>query len=398
MKNKAEEFVFHICRGTFLSLWTYANPRGKKNKELCDILAACGPDIIIFSVKEIQVSESSDIETVWKRWNRRAVKESAKQVYGAERWLKSAPHVIKKDGGQGLGLPSKNDQKIHRIVVALGGKDKVPIFYGDFGKGFVHVFDEISFDIILQELDTISDFIKYLTAKERFYMAGKKTPFLAGEENLLALYLHSGRKLPEKYTAVLMEGEMWDSFVKKPEYLRKKEEDKISYFWDDVIEDIAKYVLKGNLEFSSSPDDGEIILRIMAREERFSRRILGKLFAEFIHLSSENKVRSRMLRSPSGIIYVLLALPHTVDRKYRCAELGSRCFITRGQNLDFKTVIGIATEISKPGVGHSFDLYYLYLPNWTEEHQKQMELLQKETGFFVNPVRAEAHEDEYPQE
>lgn len=397
MKNKAEEFVFHICRETFLSIWSYANPRGKDDKELCDILAVCGPDIIIFSVKEIQVSEGGDIETAWKRWNRRAVEKSAKQVYGAERWLKSATHVIKNDGGQGLGLPSENDQKIHRIVVALGGKDKVPIFYGDFGKGFVHVFDEISFGIILQELDTISDLIKYLTAKERFYMAGKETPFLAGEENLLALYLHSGRKLPENYTAVLIEGELWDSFVKKPEYLRKKEEDKISYLWDDVIEDIAKDVLKGNLEFSSSPDDGENILRIMAREERFSRRILGKSFAEFIHLSSENKVRSRMLPSPSGIIYVLLALPHAIDRKYRRAELGLRCFVTRGLNLDCKTVIGIATEQSKPGVGHSFDLYYLYLPDWTEEHQKQMESIQKDTGFFMNPAKTEVHEDEYPQ-
>jgi len=103
MKNKAEEFVFHICRETFLSIWSYANPRGKDNKELCDILA--------------------------------------------------------------------------------------------------------------------------------------------GEENLLALFLHSGRKLPENHTAIPIEGESWDSFVKKPEYLRKKEEDKISYLWDDLIEDIAKDVL-----------------------------------------------------------------------------------------------------------------------------------------------------------
>jgi len=66
--------------------------------------------------------------------------------------------------------------------------------------------------------------------------------------------------------------------------------------------------------------------------------------------------------------------------------------------LDCKKVIGIATEKSKPGIGHSFDLYYLYLPNWTEEHKKQMESLQKETGFFVNPTKTEAHEDEYPNQ
>jgi hypothetical protein len=395
--NKAEEFVFHVCKETFLSLWSYANPLGKSGKELCDILVVCDPDIVIFSVKEIELKESGDVRTDWDRWNRRSIEESAKQIYGAERWLRNATRVIKSDGSSGLRLPVERERRYHRVVVALGSKNKVPMVYGDLGKGFVHVLDELSFGIILQELDTISDFINYLLGKERFYMAGKETPFLAGEENLLALYLHSGKKLPENYDVVHIEGELWDSFTKKPEYLRKKEEDKVSYVWDHVIEDVAKDVLKGNLEFSSSPEDGEIILRTMAREDRFSRRILGKSFAEFIILSSQNKVRARLLRSPSGIIYVLLALPHTIERKYRRAELGVRCFIARGLNLDCKTIVGIATEQSKPGVGHSFDLYYLNLPKWTDKHQKRMEEIQKESGFFAKPVSTESHEDEYPQ-
>jgi len=396
MKNKAEEFVYKVCRETFLSLWSYANPLGKDDKELCDILVVCEPDIIIFSVKEIKVTESEDVETDWKRWNRRAIEESANQVYGAERWLKSATHVIKSDGTPGLDLPAGKEQKIHRVVVALGGKDKVPIIFGDLGKGFVHVLDEISFGIILQELDTVTDFIEYLSAKERFYLAGKETPLLAGEENLLAFYLHNGRKFPNNYDTVIIEGDLWNAFIKKPEYLKKKEEDKNSYFWDAVIEDIGKDILKGNLEFSKSPDDGETILRTMARESRFSRRILGKSFAEFIRLSSENKVRARMLPSPSGIIYVLLALPHTFDREYRRAELGMRCFIARGLNSECKTVIGIATEQYKPRLGHSFDLYYLYKPDWTEKDQAHMKSIQQESGFFLNSKRTEADEDEYP--
>lgn len=397
MKNKAEEFVFHICRETFLSLWSYANPLGKNGKELCDILIVCDPDIVIFSVKEIHLTQSEDPATDWERWNRRAVEESAAQAYGAERWIKSATHVIRSDGSRGIGLPSSDKQQIHRVVIALGGKDKVPMVHGDMGKGFVHVFDEISLEIILKELDTISDFLEYLGAKERFYTLGKETPWLAGEENLLALYLHRGRTLPENYDVVMFDGDLWKAFIEKPEYQRKKQEDKISYLWDDVIEDIAKDVSKESLEYSASPDDGEKILRVMARENRFSRRILGKSFADFIRLSSENKVRSRILRSPASIIYVLLAHPHTTDRKYRRAELGVRCFIARGLYLDCHTVIGIATEQSKPGVGHSFDLCFLYLPQWEGRHKARMEQLQKESGFFAHPVKSEAHEDEYPQ-
>ena len=133
MKNKAEEFVFHICKKTFLSLWSHANPLGKAGKELCDLLVVCEPDIVIFSVKEIMLTESKDVQTDWKRWNRRAIEESAGQVYGAERWLKTATHVIKNDGSPGIKLPARDEQRIHRIVVALGGKDKFPMFYGDIG-------------------------------------------------------------------------------------------------------------------------------------------------------------------------------------------------------------------------------------------------------------------------
>ena len=36
--NDSEEFVYQISHKSFLSLWSYANPRGKNSKELCDIL------------------------------------------------------------------------------------------------------------------------------------------------------------------------------------------------------------------------------------------------------------------------------------------------------------------------------------------------------------------------
>ncbi len=397
MVNKAEQFVFQVCKRSFLSLWSYINPQGKNNKELCDILIVCEPDIIIVSVKEVKVTKNKDITINWKRWNRNAIEESVKQIYGAERWMKSASNVIRKDGTKGLAFPKKEEQRIHRIAVALGRGEEVPMFYGDFGKGFVHVLDKIAFNIILQELDTIKDFIEYLSAKEEFYSSKAQTPLLAGEENLLALYLSQGRKFPDEYDSVFLDNNLWEGMIKKPEYGKKKEADKISYVWDRLIDDISKSVLENKLEYSSSPGHGEIILRAMARENRFSRRILGKLFAEFIALSSKNILRARMTPGPSGILYVFLAIPHTIERKYRIAELGTRCFVARGLNQDFDTIIGIATEQSKKGVGHSFDLYYLHKPDWTKKDQAHMEGIQKDCGFFVSSVKTKAQEDEYPQ-
>jgi hypothetical protein len=103
-----------------------------------------------------------------------------------------------------------------------------------------------------------------------------------------------------------------------------------------------------------------------------------------------------MLCSPSGIHYVFLLAPHDIDRKYRAAELGGRCFIARGLNPNSQRVIGIATEQPEPGKGFSFDIFYLHQPNWTAEDQRRMEYAQKQFGWFSNSTASHFKADEYP--
>ena len=78
----SERFTRDICTQSFLSLWCYNNPIGKKNKELCDVLVVCDPDIVCFSVKEITL-EDGDNEIHQERWKRKAIDASLKQLYGA---------------------------------------------------------------------------------------------------------------------------------------------------------------------------------------------------------------------------------------------------------------------------------------------------------------------------
>lgn len=47
---------------------------------------------------------------------------------------------------------------------AFGGKKEYPLETGEFGSGFVHVFDEQSTFTVLNELDTITDFVNYFKA------------------------------------------------------------------------------------------------------------------------------------------------------------------------------------------------------------------------------------------
>jgi hypothetical protein len=395
--NDTERFVYQVCRKSFLSLWSYANPQGRTpGKELCDILVVCEPDIIIFSVKDVRLGHSGDSSIDWARWRKRAIEASCKQIYGAERWIKSSPHVIRSDGTLGLPFPKDPEQRIHRIAIALGSKGELPISSGDFGKGFVHVFDETSFSIILKELDTVDDFVTYLTDKENLCSSGIEIMLQGGEEDLLALYLHSGRTFPTNCDLVMVDDTLWRSLANKGEYKAKKRADNESYAWDRLIERFCYNVLHGNLEFGNSLTDSEASLRTMARENRFSRRGLGKSFLEFIELSGQKKVRSRMTRSLSGVVYVFLAVPHGQDRHARVAELGIRCFVARGINRDSKRAIGIATEQYEAGKGFSLDLCHLYKENWTAEDEAHMESIQKELGYFSKPVRNSVHEDEYP--
>jgi hypothetical protein len=95
----AERYLQRLCDRSFLSLWSYPGvfrdqkADGKKGdgKELCDLLVVCGDDILIFSDKSCKFPDSGDIQLDWCRWFKKAVMESAKQVWGAERWLREFP-------------------------------------------------------------------------------------------------------------------------------------------------------------------------------------------------------------------------------------------------------------------------------------------------------------------
>ena len=393
--NAAEQFVYNLCRKSFLSLWSYMNPRKKPNgKELCDVIVVCEPDVIIFSVKHVTMPKNGTPEVNMSRWRRRAVEESVAQLYGAERILKSLTTVIKSDSSLGIELPPLGERRIHRVAVALGSEGSVGLPYGDFGKGFVHVLDEASTDILLSELDTVTDFVKYLLAKEHFVESTHLV--CGGEEDLLAAYLNDGRKFSKHADVVFVDDGGWTQFQQKPEYKRKKVADEGSYAWDRLIEIFCRDMLHGNLEFSPGLAGTERAIRRMAREDRFSRRVMGKAFSEFLDQSHE--IRARRVTSPSGVVYVFLARPHGYPRETRTAELSNRCFVARGLSPDATVVVGLATEQYTAGKGFSLDLVHMYKPEWGEKDQEVMDGMQRDLGYFVKPHLTQTSEDEYPSQ
>lgn len=281
--------------------------------------------------------------------------------------------------------------------MALGGKGKVPYEQGDFGKGYVHVLDEVSLRIVLSELDTITDFVDYLSAKENLTERGVARFMEGQEEDLLAFYIHQGRRFPEGPDLLVIGDNLWSAMIKKPEWKARKDADRESYVWDGLIETL--YKLNHALEMAPADvlDTLDGALGIMARETRFSRRVVAQGFNAFMRDAANERTRARVMPSLSGVRYVFLASGRDEDREERRRELDLRCFVARGMD-DFAgdTVVGIATERHKQNEGFSLDAVRITKPQWTKHDQRIMEGIQRDLGYFANPLRSRASGDEFP--
>lgn len=378
--TRTEKLVFDLCNSTFLSLWSFANPLGKKDKELCDVLVICEPDIIIFSVKDIQIKDSGNPEVDFNRWIERAIKSSAKQIHGAERFLESSTQVKLNDGKTIIDI-TKNNRRIHRVAVAFGRGDRFPLQYGDFGNGFVHVFDEKAVEIVLKELDTITDFVNYLDSKEKFIREGK-FPFTYSEEDMLAYFISNNFSFPEEADVVIFESDLYEGLSKDSKYQEILAQLSISYVWDNLIEKLVEDFKNGLLINDVTRNELELTIRQMAREDRNKRKFLSEKFLEFVGYFEEPKAVSRLIKSNDDLIHVFL-LGDFNDRETRMRELQLRCFVARSK-FDCTKIIGLATEkYSKDG--YSMDFSYSHYPDFDDESIQKAKELSEDLDYFNNP-------------
>lgn len=290
----SEEYLKALCEKTFLSLWSYPNiyrDQGKpkdvgSGKEICDLLVVFENHIIIFSDKHCDFQNNEDEDLNWKRWFNRAIKESAKQAWGAEKWIRNFQNRIFLDKNctipLPIDLPKKNEMKLHLVVVAHGVSEKIseklggsgslminsdikgikdhthPFMIGDLdpNKTFIHVLDDFFLETLMSTRDTISEFVKYLEKKEKLMRS--RIVFAAGEEELLAIYLKRVKDgehdfdLPSDMDGIaLMEG-YWENFKSHPQRLAQIKSDSISYVWDRLIEKFSKHALAKNQYFVSA--------------------------------------------------------------------------------------------------------------------------------------------------
>ncbi len=447
----AERYLAKLCKRSFLSMWSYPGvfrDQGRHahkgdGKEVCDLLVVFENHVLIFSDKDCELFGGEHIQQNWARWFRKAVQNSAKQVWGAERWIKTFPNRLFLDRQCKipfpLNLPEPSNATFHRIVVAhgasracrehLGGSGSFMLYNRLIGdahlnesftigqldpdKGYVHVFDDTTLTILLETLDTITDFTAYLTKEERF-LTGRRVVFAAGEEELLAVYLRGLNEagehdfiIEENLDGVAFEEGFWDAFVVSPERSAQIDADKISYFWDELIEKFSFHAMTGTQYLTSGQPlrDQEIMFRFLAREPRTRRRMLSKRFRDAIQKSTQlekNCYVSVVEPSRTGDpFYVFLFLRRRPEfseesnRNVRGNLLMNYCRVVKVIYPQAIHIIGIATEAGFPSI-RSEDFVYLNASEWTPEDEAEAREIQRQFRLLQNITRHEGREREYP--
>lgn len=374
----SEKYVASLCEKSFLPFWSFPNPLGKKDKELCDVLVVCGNTIILISVKDIQVSNHKDKNIQYTRWVKKAVDDSIQQLYGAERFLKNVSEIKLKNRVTKVNLPGIKVRTIYRIAIAFGSDYDFPLPMGINNRGFVHVFDEKSTATIISELDTITDFTRYLKAKENFLISNHM--LLPEETDFFALYIQTGLEFDYPVDSIAGSGGLWESYIKSEDYRDWRKRIVPSFIWDYMIAQLHTYHIKDDTN-NQRIQDLENAIRIINQEDRIHRTELGLALDNAI----KRKSKGRMLLPQKDAKHMYVFMPLTIknwDSKEK--ELELRCIVARYLNPSVNTVIGIG--IGSNGKDDSvYDICYHYIPETSDDFIKQAREIQQELGYFESP-------------
>ena len=430
-----ERQLAQLCDQTFLKLWSFPNPCCEDGKELCDLIVVFENEVLIFFDRESRRFDSNpeDVNLAWKRWRKEVIDKQVATAHGAERYIREGRRIYL-DAKQAQQFPIPIDlqnARFHKIVVAHGIKEackqssplnvsgSLAISYGPMATNMedmpffveidrenpVHILDTENLEIALKELDTIFDFTAYLDAKIEAIQRHQHLSY-CGEEDVIAHYFlnfddkkkrHMIGTLNQLDGVHIGEGE-WADFTKCNPYLRRKEADKTSYFWDRLLQITSNNALKGTLGGNSQPFEGKSAIHFMAKEPRFSRRALSDHMLRSIRDFPENDepiVRNVSLM-PSfyeGTCYVFLQLK-AIDptrsleelRELRQAMLEIACAAAKLKFPEFQRVIGIATSAPKfAGKTNSEDMLLMEFDDWNAERKAHYEEENRELRFFETP-------------
>lgn len=404
-----------------------------------------GSDLVVCSDKSIAYDEGIDPALAWSRWFRRSIQHGLAQVDGAVRWLRDFPDRVYRDSqcSEKLDAIPSTGQTFHRIVIANGIRatcqkvhrleepgglrvdtklrtieemDKTPLTVGllPSSTGFVHVFDETALQLVLSELDTARDFIDYLKRRESFLTSKSRIRY-ASEEQLLAIYLTTVNEdgehdfvLPENvrpYDSITFSSDFWPELRESKEYASRRNANKVSYFWDAMLERF----LKNSQAFSNRPSADISLEKInlfylLASTSRFHRRMLCEGWLALCQSDSDRPIRTAVNYSANypecAFLFVCLYnLEQNLalqDADYRARYFGQWAYAIKVQ---FPRSARVAAVIQSMDPAFPFEDMFVYQTEpWTDEDQVHACKLRDQLGIHLGSgtvINSRAHE--YPE-
>ena len=393
--------------------------------------------MFVFFDRESELPEApdKDPQVLWDRWKRNVIDRQINTAHGAERYIRSGRKIFL-DAKRETPLPVPFDQDkavIHKIIVSHGAKEaceraspqniygSLAITYTEADGGTthpfhieidkrkpIHVLDSHNMPIVLQELDTVSDFSAYLDEKVRATTAFDYLGY-CGEEDLLGHYLLNydsatkrhvigpkGKDTSKVNGVMIGEGE-WHDFVQTDLYKNTKNEDRSSYFWDKLIQRTCQNSLDGTLGGNSNIVRGESAIYEMVKEPRFMRRGLSeKMLSAVERFPDTGSFTRQVTFLPSfepNVGYVLLQLRAPEEfratpdyREKRQTLLEIACGAAKNKFPNLVKIIGIGIEAPKFSDGTvAEDFILMPCEKWPEEMKIYYEELNREWNFFGTP-------------
>jgi hypothetical protein len=433
--TETERMLADFCEKSFLKLWSYPNPFKDDGHELCDLLAVFDSHVFIFFDRHNDLPEGPDKDpkVVWDRWKRSVIDRQVKTAHGAERYIRSGRAIFlnaKKTAPFPLAI---DPQKaiVHKIIVAHGAKEacerasaaniygSLAITYADTDgsptepfhveidrRNPVHILDSHNMPIVLAELDTVGDFSAYLDEKVRAASAFDHLTY-CGEEDLLGHYLlnydegskrHVIGSKDETVNGIMIgEGE-WHDFIQTELYKNTKKVNRVSYFWDQLIQRTCQNSLDGTLGGNSNILRGESAIYEMVKEPRFMRRGLAEKMLTAADRFPDNigEFSRQVTLLPSfqpNVAYVLLQVrapaSYRAEAGYRERRLGLlevACGAAKNKFSNLVTVIGIGIDAPKFSDGKDAEDFILMpCETWTQEMKSHYEEQNEGWHFFGTP-------------
>jgi len=395
--KEGQRFAESLFERVFTPFYYYSEPKDlldRDQNEICDILVCWEDTIIICEVKNWK------FEGDHAEYHKKTIEKAAKQIQGAERKLLSYPRDIMIDHplyGKHR-FPREKFSKVIRLVINLGeGEEFYPMRVETKRKDFISVLNKDTLGVMLNELDTPSDLLKYLHDREQLLRAatdhGRSRIVLSGREaDLLSVYLKQDRQFDielqdERFAAVYFSVDgNWDEFRSRSEVIARHSANRTSYFIDELVrEEIVAL------------HNGEPIVRSLMKFNRLERRILGDAFFEAQEKYSGFAVEGNTFRRemPFGekmIVFLFYPSTFSIEIKAFSVELALRGIAMR-EHYSYKEILVIATTIEAEQFHFA---YYNGITPFDAEMEERVEGAIRELGWFADLKKKEITTKEYP--